>query len=183
MSIIGATVADPIARMVAAVAALESHADGFAVATASNMLGNGRRGMVRRFITEAQGGTCFTCGVPLNTAPQTVAVLFRLVPSIVGADHLVSGNDAMAAGTVPGNVTVTCCTCSADRNRASDAFGTPVTVTADVMTPAMAATVTFAWPKGAGKGSDSHGFAAAPCAADDHRFSTRRAARFARFGW
>lgn len=183
MAIIGATTADPIARMTKAVATLEAHADGFAVATASNMLGNGRRGMIRRFITEAQGGVCFTCGVSLNTAPETVAVLFRLVPSIVGADHFVSGNDAMAAGTVPGNVTVTCVTCSADRNRASDALGKPVVVTADSMGATLAATVTFAWPKGAGKGSDSHGFAARACAPEDARFNTRRAARFARFGW
>lgn len=183
MAIIGATVTNPIDRMVAAVAALESHPDGFAVATASNMLGNGRRGMVRRFITDAQGGTCWTCGVPLNTAPQTVAVLFRLVPSIVGADHFVSGNDAMAAGTVPLNVVVTCCTCSADRNRASDALGQPVCVTPDTMTPDLAAVVTSAWPKGAGKGSDAHGFAARPCSPEDARFNTRRAARFARFGW
>jgi len=183
MSIIGSTVSDPMARMGLALTALEDHADGFAVATASNMLGNGRRGMIRRFMEDAQNGTCFTCAVPLNTAPETVSVLFRLVPSIVGADHLVAGVDAMAAGTVPGNVTVVCATCSADRNRASDAAGVPVCVTGDVLTPDLAAMVTFAWPKGAGKGSDTHGFKARPCSPEDARFNTRRAARHARFGW
>jgi len=184
INILSATESDPIARVAGVVAIMERHADGFAYATASNVLGNGLRADVRDAMVKAQDGQCFTCGVTLNNAKhmrQTEAVLFRLVPSIVGADHFVAGNDAMAAGTVPGNVVAVCAHCNRKRNAASAAMGTPVCVTSDVLHadsdgPVMlnATRILYVWP-------------ATPKARDtgkgDAVMADRDAARVSVLGW
>lgn len=166
----------------------EVNADTFASATASAMLGNGLRATVRDAMVKAQSGQCFTCGValdmPADRDPKgaTKAVLFRLIPSILGANEEVAGTDAMAAGTLPGNVVATCATCSVDRNNASKAVGEVVCVTADSMvhdttegaSPVLnSAVILYVWPSSP-KGK-------APKGADP--MATRRAARLARIGW
>jgi len=184
INILSATESDPIARVAGVVTIMERHADGFAYATASNVLGNGLRADVRDAMVKAQDGHCFTCGVRLNNPRhmrQTEAVLFRLVPSIVGADHFVAGNDAMAAGTVPGNVVAVCAHCNRKRNAASAAMGTPVCVTSDVLHadsdgPVMlnATRILYVWP-------------ATPKARDtgkgDAVMADRDAARVSVLGW
>lgn len=188
---IGATETKPLTRVRKIVRVMESHSEGFAAATASAMLGNGLRATVRRAMVAAQDGQCFTCGVALDRAPETVAVLFRLVPSIVGADETVAGVDAMAAGTLPGNVVAACATCNADRNRASDALGQPVCVTVksmhdDTDGPVMlnASRIMTAWPKSPVKGVEPVPFRAiAASPVGPTRMDTRRKARLALLGW
>lgn len=190
LAILG-THADPIARVKRASALYVKHSDGFALATATNMLGGTRRGHVRRAMVAAQNGACFTCGVTMDSAPETMAVLFRLIPSIVGADEFVSGTDAMAAGSLPGNVVAACVTCNSDRNAASDALGSPVCVTSDSMVAesdgAMlnASLILFVWPKGKGTRSPAPAHVASAALRDGSptRMDARRAARLARLGW
>lgn len=165
-------------------------ADAFASATASAMLGNGLRATVRHALTEAQGGACFTCGAPLNTkgVPATAAEIFRLIPSILGADGEVAGWDGGSAGTLPGNVVAVCTMCSDDRNRAMAAMGEPIAVTVDTLTDADLSTIVYALPKSPSKvNTDAQARAHALASADGtdgmRRIAHRRAARIAKFGW
>lgn len=155
--IMSANTKDALVRVRKTVRIMEAHPEGFAAATGSNMLGNGLRATVRDAMIEAQNNQCFTCGVGVNNPKAyaaTEAVLFRLVPSIVGADEDVAGTDAMSAGTLPGNVVVTCKTCSNARNAASAAIGSPVAVTSKSMHaggtegPVMlnASRILYVWP-------------------------------------
>lgn len=184
--VMSSQVSDPIKRVAKTVSLMESHPEGFASATGSNMLGNGLRAYIRDAMVEAQNGMCFTCGVEMNNAkyPFTAATLFRLVPSIVGADETVSGLDAMNAGTVPGNVVATCGTCNTDRRRAFDATGNPVAVTHDVMHSdpdgsdmLNACRILYVWPSSVPKDARTDK------AREDYVMANRRAGRNALLGW
>ena len=190
LAIIGATGRSSVARVRKANALFRAHSEGFAIATATNMLGGTRRGHVRRAMVAAQNGACFTCGVTMDSAPETMAVIFRLIPSIVGADETISGTDAMAAGSLPGNCVATCVTCNADRNAASDALGRPVCVTADSLTEGDggaldADSILFVWPAGKGHRAAPAAHVARAALRDGSRtrMDARRAARVARLGW
>lgn len=184
--VMSSQVNDPIKRVACTVKLMESHPDGFASATGSAMLGNGLRAYIRSVMVEIQNGHCFTCGVEMDKEgfPFTNSTLFRLVPSIVGADETVSGVDAMNAGTVPGNVVAVCATCNTDRRKAFDATGNPVAVTSDVMHsdpdgPDMlnACRILYVWPSSVPKDARTDS------AQQDYRMSDRRAGRLAVLGW
>lgn len=183
IQIMAATESDALRRVSKTVTAMTKNPEGFASATGTNMLGNGLRATVRDAMVAAQDGQCFTCGVALDKPghPYTDATLFRLVPSIVGADETVSGVDAMSAGTLPGNVVAVCAHCNKRRNQASAVTGSPVAVTHDVMHKATdgpvmlnATRILYTWPASPKAKADTR---------EDHVMANRDAARIALLGW
>lgn len=175
---------DALKRVAKTVALMSASPEAFASATGSAMLGNGLRAYLRNVMVELQDGQCFTCGVTMDRPgfAFTDSTLFRLVPSIVGADEEISGVDAMSAGTLPGNVVAVCATCNGDRRKAFDATGSPVAVTHDVMHsdpngPVMlnATRILYVWPASAKVRPDS--------SVQDNKMSDRRAARLIALGW
>jgi len=184
MRVMSSQTSDAVVRARKALALMTGNPEAYASATGSQMLGNGLRATVRDAMVKAQHGHCFTCGTVLDRPGFrfTESTLFRLVPSIVGADEDVAGVDAMSAGTLPGNVVVVCATCSGDRNKASAAMGSPVAVTHDVMhgdpngsDMLNACRILYVWPASPKGKTDT--------SEQDDKMSERRAARLGLLGW
>jgi hypothetical protein len=142
----GATVADFQAIMM-------DDDNAYAMACMTRDAFGGRRmGAIFDAMVEHQNHKCWMCTrrfysgsdpISAGTTPE----FLLLLPSALWADVEVSGKAAHQSGWTPGNIVVTCQRCATMRDRASEAMGGPVCITADIMHPNQIARVMLEFPK------------------------------------
>jgi len=140
-------------------------ANEFAVAASTRDAFGGRRmGVILDAMMAEQKGRCFFCtevfwSVGDEDTPEangTVPNVFLLVPSQLWADVEVSGYSAHESAYVPGNMVAACTLCTNDRDRATEANGSPVCVGIDSLHPNQIAKILLTLPKGVKKGAINH---------------------------
>lgn len=159
----------------------DANSDAMAACT-RDAFGGRRIGTILDAMIAAQNGKCLLCSetfwsVGTGSTPEangSVPNVMLLVPSVLWSDVEVSGTAAHESGWAPGNMIAACTLCTNDRDRASEAQGSPVCIDVDTLTEGQRSRILLTFPKGVKVSAlDS----------DSARVAQRRAIRLGQIGF